>query len=216
MESSRTGIDTEITAGEGRPEREPSPEKEPSRFDMLMRNRRRLLLVLLLLLIAVAVVVGSTAVFTSESVNPGNLATSGKFTLTDDQNGAIFKAERMFPGGTQNGEVTLENTGDVKGTFTLAASDLKDPTMGSKQEKLSSVLTLKIEQVNPTIGNPIVYNGAFDKVPTLPNMSNPIPLGDWDPKVPHKYRFTVTMKDVGNEYQGLRTEVTFKWDGTAS
>lgn len=206
MESFRTRVDTEMPVQE-RLEGELPPEQEVSRFDMLLRNRRRLLLALLLLLIAVAVAVGSTATFTSETVNPQNEATTGTLTESNTvENGAILKAERMVPGQSIPGTVTITNTGTVKGNFSLLSSNLQD-TPGSGGGKLSGVLELRVVD---TGSGSIVYDGDFNSMP-------PQALGTWDPGEAHIYQFTVTFPDTGDQtaYQGSRTSIEFSWDATS-
>jgi spore coat-associated protein N len=203
-----TGVHTDVPAQEAR------PEHEPSRFDMLLRNRTRLLLVVLLLLLAVGVAVGSSAVFTSSSVNPDNTFTSGTLSQSNSKEGAaILTASGMVPGQSSDGTVTIKNTGDVSGAFTLSASGLTD-NPGPNGGKLSDVLKLKVVDMGP---GTTVYDGPFASMPKQN-------LGSWAPAEQHSYRFTVTFPNGGtppsettgdNAYQGSSTSVTYTWDATS-
>jgi len=187
---------------------------EPSRFDMLLRNRTRLVLVGLLLLLAVGVAVGSSAVFTSSSANPQNTFTSGTLSQSNSKdNAAILTADKMVPGGSLNGTVTVQNTGDVSGNFSLSSSNVTD-TPGPNGGKLSTVLRLQIVETGP---GTTIYDGRFD---SMPRQS----LGKWSAGEQHTYRFTVTFPDGGtppspttgdNAYQGSATTSTYTWDSTS-
>ena len=210
MSSSGTGVHTDV------PAQPASPEREPSRFDMLLRNRTRLLLVVGLLLLAVGVAVGSSAVFTSSSVNPDNTFTSGTLSQSNSKEGAaILTASGMVPGQSTDGTVTIENTGDVSGSFTLSASGLTD-NPGPNGGKLSDVLELRI--VETGVGGQTIYDGPFA---SMPKQS----LGSWSAGEEHTYRFTVTFPNGGkppsettgdNAYQGSSTSITYTWDATSN
>jgi spore coat-associated protein N len=189
-------------------------EEGPSRFDVLLRNRRRLLLVLLLILIAAATAYGSLAVFTSSSVNPTNTFSSGTLSQSNSlENAAILTATKMVPGDSRSGTVTIKNTGDVSGRFSLSASDLTD-TPGPNGGSLSQVLRLEVVD---TTDASAVYDGPYDSMPKQD-------LGSWTADEDHTYEFTVTFPDTGkpessttgdNAYEGSSTSVTYVWDAVS-
>jgi hypothetical protein len=202
----------EGTAGSGVPEPPPadasSKGEVPSRWKALLGNRKRLLIALALLLIAAAVAVGSTAVFTSSSANPGNAFTAGTLTLSGS-NGAILSADKMVPGDSKTGSVTISNTGDVSGKFTLSSSitaDTPGPQAGTPPALLSDVLQLTVKE-----GATTIYSGLLKGMPQQA-------LGTWAASSSHTYDFTVTFPEGGpsdNKYQGASTTVKFTWDAVS-
>jgi spore coat-associated protein N len=191
------------------------PEEEgPSRFDVMLRNRRRLLIGLGLILLAAAVAVGSTAVFTSSSANPGNTVTAGTLEASNDKEGAaILTANRMVPGESKNGTVTISNTGDVSGTFSLSSSNLSNAP-GPNGGRISDVLQLRIAEG----ANAPFYNGPYNAMPKQD-------LGSWPAGEEHTYEFTVTFPQGGqpgsdttgdNAYEGSSTSIDFTWDAVSS
>ena len=204
----------EGTAGTQVPEPPPTgsvsaEEEAPSRWQAIFGNRKRLLIALALLLIAAAVAVGSTAVFTSSSANPGNAFTAGTLEVSGS-NGAILTADKMVPGDSENGSVTIENTGDVSGAFSLTGeitADQAGPQAGAAP--LSQALQLRI-----TEGATSVYNGPYDDFPG----QAPVDLGSWGGGDSHTYDFTVTFPEGGqsdNQFQGGSTTMKFTWDAVS-
>jgi hypothetical protein len=181
---------------------------EPSareRFEWIRKNTRILLAALVLLLIALGVVVFSSALFTSSSANPGNLAASGIMDQSNDLDGeAILTAEQLLPGDSAEGAVTISNVGDADGAFTLTASNLVDDPV---DPAFSEVLTLTISD-----GSEAVWNGPLADVD-----SEPIALGTWAAGEEHTYTFSVTFAAGStNEYQDAQTTLDFTWDAIQS
>ena len=203
----------EGSAGTGTPQPPPAnvaaEEQPPSRWQALLGNRKRLLIALALLLIAAAVAVGSTAVFTSSSANPGNAFTAGTLEVSGD-NGAILSMANMVPGDSVDGSATIENTGDVSGAFSLTGeitADAAGPQAGAAP--LSEALQLTI-----TEGGTTVYSGAYDAFPG----ESPVDLGSWGSGTSHTYDFTVTFPDGGasdTQVQGGSTTMKFTWDAVS-
>src|SRR5436190_21824893 len=202
----------------------PSPpeEKGPSRTDMLFRNRKRLLLALALLVLAVGVAVASTAVFTSSAANPSGTLAAGSLNITNENNKVIFNAPAMVPKDTADGDVTITNTGQSDGIFTVTmkAADLTD-TPGPNGGNLSAVLELTITDLGtdkaPGGGDDaVVYGPALFKTPF--NVNLPGYTGDksaWKGAEAHKFRFHVLFADTGsaqNQYQGSTTKTAYTWD----
>lgn len=190
--------------------------EEPSgrqRLGWLLRNSKLWLVALVLLLLAVAVAGASLAVFTSSSANPNNTFSAGILSQSNSKdNAAILNAANMVPSDTATGQVTITNTGDVAGRFSLSASDLTD-TPGPNGGRLSTVLSLRIHDDAAAAGTD-VYNGKFNAMPAS------IDLGSWPKGQAHTYTFTVTFPEGGqpgsattgdNAYQGSSTKVTYNW-----
>jgi hypothetical protein len=207
---SKESVDAGTTSGTG------EDVSAQERLGWLARNPKTWLLTVLLLLVAVLVVTFSFSLFTSSSANPGNTITAGNLSQSNSQDGAaVLTASKMVPGDSTNGEVTITNTGDVSGTFTLTSSDLAD-TPGPNGGELSSVLELTV--VDNTTGTPTeVYTGPIDQMPATP-------LGTWDAGEHHKYTFTATFPDGGvpssatggdNAYKSSSMTIQFNWSATS-
>ena len=65
--------------------------------------------------------VGSGADFNATSANPANTFASGTLTIGNSKQGvAVLSASNLRPGeAAQTGDVDIENTGSLSGTFTL-------------------------------------------------------------------------------------------------
>ena len=195
----------------------PAAEEDVSgrkRLGWLLRNTKLWLVALVLLGLAAAIAVASVSVFTSSSANPENTFTAGNLSQSNSAEGAaILTAANMVPGDTENGRVTIENTGDVDGKFRLSSSGLTD-TPGPNGGRLSEVLTLKVIDV---ANGQQVYNGKYNAMP-------PKDLGTWPAGDEHTYEFTVTFPDSGvpgsattgdNAYKSSSTKIQFNWDATS-
>lgn len=137
----------------------------------LVARRGWLLLVLLLLVLGCVGATFSGADVISTGANPGVVFTAGNLRHTNNRaNRAILTSTRLVPGGTATGTVTIRNTGDIGGDFSLSSSDIVD-TPGSNGGRLSGVLTLAID--GTTAPAYTVYNGPLTAMPTLA-------LGTWD------------------------------------
>jgi Camelysin metallo-endopeptidase len=203
-------IMTEVAAGD-----EQVSARE--RTGWVFRNARILILALILLLIAALLVGVSFAVFSTSSANAGNMFTAGTLTSSNSKdNAAILTAQRMVPGDTTKGTVTISNTGDSRGQFTLTGSTPTN-TPGPNGGDLSSVLDLRIVE-DPAGAARQVYNGKLNA------MTGAQDLGVWNGGQTHTYEFTVTFPDSGtpsagntgdNAYQGSSTTVTYTWNATS-
>ncbi len=90
-----------------------APQKdEPTRWNALMSKPRRLIVAVLLIAIAVGVAIFATASFTTSSANAGNMVASGTLSI-DSGDTAAFKVENMVPGQSEEGMVTVSNTGSA-------------------------------------------------------------------------------------------------------
>jgi spore coat-associated protein N len=184
-----------------------------TRMEALIRHPRRTLGALALVLLAVAVAVGSGATFTAQTANPDNTFTSGTLTMSNSKdNQAILTASGMKPGDTANGQVDIQNTGSISGTFTLSRTALTD---SDGTNPMSQKLNLVVKDCGdfssgaPTCdaGDPAKYSG------TLAAMSSAAALGTYAASEKHRYDFTVTFdSSAGSAYQGDSSGATFQWD----
>ena len=150
------------------------------RMKVLFGQRRlQVLLTLAVLVLAVSVVVGSGANFTATSANAGNVFTAGTLSMSNNRAGAIFLTTPalMRPGASSTGTVTISNTGDVPGQFSLTKTATSDPG------NLGAALDLVIQEGAIL---PVVYTGKLNGA-----ISN-LGLGIWQPVGSHTYTFTVT------------------------
>jgi spore coat-associated protein N len=172
------------------------------------KPRRRLksvwILLPALLLLAAAAVVASGAVFTTTSSNPGNIFASGNLShINSKANALILSAEKMKPGDSTEGTVTIENDGDFDSTFSLATSNLADTAPNGG--KLSDVLLLTIVDQSD---NTELYNGPINAVPAGKAMGA-IAKGS-----ARTYKFTVKFPEGGagdNIYKKAVMSIEFDW-----
>ncbi len=163
------------------------------------------------IVLASAFLVGSGADFTSTSANPSNVFTAGKIVNSNSKDGAaILTMDKMKPGDVQTGTVTIQNTGDISGAFTLSMQKTADTTGTNpvRSGHLFNVLTLKIED-----GSTVVYNGNLKDFTSLAAVT-------YAASASHTYTFTVTFPkgDIpadnasgDNAYMGSSSTVEFDW-----
>jgi spore coat-associated protein N len=188
------------------------------------QRRMQVLLTLAVLLLAVSVVIGSGASFTAQKANAGNIFTAGNLAMSDSIAGPIvhFNTPVMRPGDISTGTVTISNTGDVPGAFTLTKSALT----GTGSAALGAKLDLVIQEVDGSgvaLLVPAVFNDKLDGA--IVNKS----LGTWSGLTgtaaalgaTHNYKFTVTWSnsprdDTGDNFlKSASASCDFTWDATA-
>jgi spore coat-associated protein N len=167
---------------------------------------------LFILLLAAVMAVGSGASFTARSANAGNVVAAGVMSISDDLNGgAILTVDGLVPGESDNGTVTITNTGDADGVFTLSKNNIVD---SDGVNKLSQKLDLV---VTDTTTNTQVYSGKLAAMGARP--AGTIAEGD-----SHTYDFAVSFPDGGkpadansgdNVYQGDDVQVDFEWESVS-
>jgi spore coat-associated protein N len=174
------------------------------RMRVLFGQRRVMVLITLtVLVLAAAALVASSASFTSTSTNPGNSFTAGNLHHVNGKNNqAILTVTKMKPGDTSSGTVTIQNDGDIDGTFTLAQSAV---VAGAGTPSFASYLQLTItDQTTSTQ----VYTGALNGLGTvsLPTIAA---------GTTHTFQFSVLFPNgsAGNEnqYKGTTASCTFDW-----
>jgi spore coat-associated protein N len=181
------------------------------RFKVLLGKRRlQVLLTFAVLLVAVSVVVGSGANFTATTANAGNVFTAGTLSMSNNRApGAIFLTTPplMRPGASSSGTVTISNTGDVPGQFSLTKTATSDPG------NLGAALDLVIQEG----ANPPLYTGKLN------GAMGAVGLGVWQPAGTHTYTFTVTwpnnaptsdVSDTAN--MGKTCTYSFEWTAIAN
>jgi spore coat-associated protein N len=128
----------------------------------------------------------------------------------------IVSVGNLKPGQTASGQVTLQNTGTVRGYFYLAPLDLVSPP-GPGGGTLAQNLIVKIFLTKGGTTSQ-KFGGALSNMGT-------ITAGRFSPGESGTYRFEVQAKDTGmpapptlsrpvrgdNKYQGTSASVTFGW-----
>lgn len=169
----------------------------------------KLLVPLATLLAASAVAIGSGATWTSESEASVSV-TSGELTLLSDREGATLTLDRIKPGDSMSGTVSIENTGDVDASLVLAASV---PSAGG----FSDFLDIKVER-NAEV--PALYDGDFNDfaLPTNTIAFSADTDGAGTEDTTHDtvtYTITVSLaQDAPNTDQNLTASVALTWTAT--
>ena len=158
-------------------------------------------------------VVASGASFTSTSANDGNIVAAGVMTHDNSKaDDAILDVHGLAPAETVHGTVSLTNTGDVDGVFTLTKSNVVDSDSGNP---LSSKLDLV---VTDTTSGDLVYSGKIGAMGARP--AGTIAAG-----TSHSYDFAVTFPDGGkplsattgdNAFQGEDVKVDYNWESVSN
>jgi spore coat-associated protein N len=169
---------------------------------------------LVVLMMAAMMAVASGASFTSTSANVGNVVTAGTLSHSNSTD-TILNVSKLMPGKSASGTVTLGNTGDGDGVFSLTKSNLvdSDPT-----RPLSAKLDLLVEDVTDPLAPVVRYNGKLGAMGTRA-MGTIAPGGD------RTYKFTVTFPDGGlpsgpdagdNVYKNASTTVDYNWESVSN
>lgn len=211
-----------------------------SRIAFLARHPRRSLTALATLVVAGAVVVGSGAVFSTQTANPSNTFSSGVLKQTNSQSSAILTASDLIPGSaTHNqasGTVDIANTGSVKGTFTLTESALTDTNTADASTRSTNKLSDELQVRIWDCGSPSAP--SCPATPIYSNVLSAFPyaglsLGQYDVNEAHQYKFVVFLPDNStpaapltadsttgttgdNRYSGAATSATFNWTSVTS
>ena len=186
------------------------------RVSSMLRSHR----LLTLAAVAVLVAAGSAAAYTGASfnyktANPTNVFTAGILSHSNTKAGsAIVTAAAMEPGQSSQGTVTIKNTGNVAGTFSVSKSAIAD-VAGTYGGLLSSVLKISVDDVTVPASPVNKYNN------TLSGFSN-VALGTLAANASATYQITLSFPDGGvpasnttgdNAFQG--SSLTFQLDWTS-
>ena len=172
-----------------------------------MSKHKKILLTLALLgLVSFAAVGGTYANFTATPTSISNNGfTAGSLTMNRSGSGAIFSSAAMKIGDTVTGSVTITNSGNLAGLYTLSGSS-------SGSSALAGQLQLKIYKDLDSSGVP-VYSGALSGFSSA-DLGTFAASGD-----AHTFYFHVTLPTTGtdagdNVFQGLSVSATFAWSAT--
>jgi hypothetical protein len=164
------------------------------------------------LILALAIAAGAFALPKDAELGP--LAADGPVTLTSSRSGtALLHGERIEPGDSVSGLITLTNKGDKPGQLALTLSGLRDRP-GLYGGRLSSVLRLRIDDLT---------SGGAPVATTLARPT-PLPLADLKARQSRTYKVTATFPDSGvpagpalgdNAQQGSSVEIAMTWQISA-
>jgi spore coat-associated protein N len=156
--------------------------------------------------------VASGASFTSTSANAGNIVTAGVMSHSNSKPGAILNISGLAPGHSDSGTVTITNTGDVDGVFSLTKSNvLNNDTTNPLGAKLDVVITDVTTSTQ-------VYSGKLGQMGVRP--AGTIAAG-----ANHVYDFTVSFPDGGvpagpnagdNAYKGDNVTLDYNWESVSN
>ena len=182
------------------------------RLGALVAHPKRILVAIVALLVAAGAAVGSSAVLTSSSTNPGNSFQASNLDISNGGNNAVISVSGMHPGGNAQGDVTITNTGDIP----VSAMDLSSSLIGDTAPNgghIASVLTLTI--TDTTNGGSVVYSG-----PATPMTNEPLRLpGDpvtpsdpWSAGEQRTYHFQLSFpNNSDNTFQLSTATIRYTW-----
>ena len=172
----------------------------------LLRNSRLLLTIAAIVAVSAVAVGGTYANFTATRTTvTSNAFASGSLTMPRSGSGAILSASAMKIGDAASGSITITNTGNLAGVYSLSGS-----TTGSSA--LAGQLQLKIYADADNTGTP-VYSGVLSGLSSV-SLGTFAASGD-----AHTYYFHVSLPTTGtdagdNAFQGLAASATFAWSAT--
>lgn len=160
------------------------------------RRSRKVLVPLATLMAAGAVAVGSGASFTSTSAST-TAVTSGNVTHVNDV--TSLDITDIKDGDVVTGAVTIENTGTVASTLTLAET-------GSTSSFVAGDLDLRL-----TAGDTVLYDGTFGALED----GLALPVGDLPVGGSQTVTFTVSLNEAtDNTNEDKDASASFQWVST--
>ena len=140
--------------------------------------------------ITIGLAVWSVSELRAEPPRPGETFASGVLSPSNSRDGsAILTAPAMKPGDTASGTVTIANSGDLAGEFSLSASNLTD-AQGPNGGSLSQRLELEVVDVTEPGAPATLYSGRLGDFDAQA-------LGTWPGGAAHSYRFAVHFPEGG-------------------
>jgi hypothetical protein len=157
--------------------------------------------------VSVAAVGGTYANFTATPTTISNNAfSSGSLTMSRSGSGAIFTSSPAKIGDEATGSITITNTGNLAGVYSLTGS-----TTGSAA--LAGQLNFKLYKDNDGVAGSKIYDGALSAFASS-SLGTFAASGD-----AHTFYFHVSLPSTGtdagdNAFQGLTTSASFTWSAT--
>ena len=172
----------------------------------------KIIAALFALSLAAMMAVASGASFTSTSANAGNIVTAGILSHSNSKPGAILNVSGLAPGNSDNGTVTITNTGDVDGVFSLSKTNVTNSDTGNP---LGGKLDVVVTDVTTSTQ---VYSGKL-------GLMGVRPAGTIAAGASHVYDFTVSFPDGGvptgpnagdNVYKGDNVTLDYNWESVSN
>jgi hypothetical protein len=154
--------------------------------------------------ISVAAIGGTFANFTATPTSiSSNAFAAGELTMTRSGTGAVLSADTMKIGDTASGSITITNTGNLAGAYTLA---------GSSSGSAALAAQLHLTVYKDTDGGTAIYDGALGSFSA--SMGTFAADGD-----AHTFYMHVSLPTTGSDagdnlLQGLSASETFTWSAT--
>ena len=154
--------------------------------------------------VSIAAVGGTFANFTATPTSiSSNAFAAGELKMTRSGTGAVLSADTMKIGDTATGSITITNTGNLAGNYTLQGS-------GTGSAALASQLHLVVYK--DTDGGTAIYDGALGSFSA--SLGSFAANGD-----AHTFYFHASLPTTGsdagdNVLQGLSASETFTWSAT--
>jgi hypothetical protein len=195
------------------------------RLVVLVGHPKRLTVAIVALLVAAGAAVGSSAVLTASSSNPGNSFHASNLDVTGD-NGTVITTPSpgMHPGDNVSGSLTITNDGDLPASAMTLSSALVGDTAGPNGGHLASVLTATI--TDTTTGTQ-VYSGPATPMTgepiALPGGTSGAPTTAWAAGEAHAYSIQLRFPNGGtpanntsgdNQYQLSTASIQYTWKAT--
>ncbi|MFL5913366.1 MAG: TasA family protein [Gaiellaceae bacterium] len=182
------------------------------RLSALVAHPKRILVAIVALLVAAGAAVGSSAVLSSSSTNPGNSFQASNLDVSNGGNNAVISVSGMHPGDNTQGDVTITNTGDIPvSTMDLSSAVIAhtEPNTG----QIASALTLTI--TDTTSVSTQVYSGPATPMTTDPLRlpGDPVtPADPWSAGEARTYHFQLSLpNNTGNTFQLSTATIRYTW-----
>ena len=183
-----------------------------SRLTVLIRHPRRSLASLATLVVAGGLVVGSGAVFSSQTSNPSNTFATGILSQSNSKASlAVLSVGQIIPGSStsheSSGTVDIQNTGTVGGVFTLAEvnpvdQNSSDGVTGNGTTRSTSKLSDRLQLVIQDCGASAATCPADSDTTTgmkyagvLSGVGSSVALGSYAVNEKHTYKYLVWLPD---------------------
>jgi spore coat-associated protein N len=154
--------------------------------------------------ISVAAIGGTSANFTATPTSiSSNAFASGSLTMTRSGTGAVLNASTMKIGDTTTGSITITNTGNLAGAYTL---------QGSSSGSAALAAQLRLTVYKDVDSGTAIYDGPLGSFSAA--------LGTFAASTgAHTFYFHASLPTTGSDagdnlLQGLSADETFTWTAT--
>src|SRR5947199_5711795 len=134
------------------------------RLSALVAHPKRILVAIVALLVAAGPAVGSSAVLTSSSTNPGNSFQASNLDVSNDSGGFVANVSNLHPGDSIPAKaIVVTNTGDIPvSTMDLSSAVTADTAPNGGH--IASALLLTITDTTDSLNPVQVYPGPASPI----------------------------------------------------